>query len=171
MKQKFIAHKGLILFSNLFPLALVLFELTFIILSPFKIGSGWFAFIIQFSVIWLILFIIFHNSYRTIVVDLDGIKTGKILIKWENISKYKIRKTETLKSIWHPSLKFKPMLYIYDEAGRKIRFALDDKRIKNMLLCSQGKSIVVHKIQKDFDKTSKTRDGKTRDKTGDGGLS
>ena len=92
MKQKFIAHKGLVLFSNLFPVALVLFELTFIILSPYKIGNGWFAFIIQFSVIWLILFIIFHNSYRTITLDFNGVRMRKIIIEWENISKYKIRK-------------------------------------------------------------------------------
>ena len=151
MKQKFIAHRQLIIYSNLAPIVLISLELSISVIvslpNRIEIGMAWIAILAQFLFFWGILFIIYHNSYRLIWIDEEGVKTGRIFIKWEEIYKYKV---VPIVLGAFPKIKLKPMLYIYDETGRKIRFALDDKRMKNMLLCSQGKSIVVHKIQKDF---------------------
>lgn len=151
MRQKFIAHKQLVIFSNLLPLGIVMLEMLALFIVSFKrsikIGWGWFGILAQFLIIWLIMFIIYHNAYRVILIDEKGIKTGRTRINWEEIQRYKTVPIKLSIRFYLPKIAFKPMLYIYDCRGRKIRFALDKEILEKILIMSKDKSSIISQLK------------------------
>ena len=155
MEYKFVAHKQLVLRSNAIPIGIALIELSAIII--FAIGFGYdesylfgsIAVAMQTSLIWLILFIVFHNLYKEITFDELGVSTKKVQIPWESIKDYKIRevKVRGRKNLFVSEWKYlDSMLCLYGEDGKKIKFACKKEHISKMKELASGKNKAVDEI-------------------------
>lgn len=156
MEYKFISHKQLVIRSNLIPASIAIIE--FFILTIIAIGFGeeafnifdWILVAFQTSVIWVIAFIISHNSYRKIIFDVTGVGTKKVKIPWDEIKQYEIKEVKYRgfgKYFVVPETKYlDSMLYLYGKNGEKIKFALKKEHMEKMKEFANGKSKVVEEI-------------------------
>lgn len=151
MEYNFIAHKQFVIRSNAIPVCFALFGLLLMII--FSIGFGYddsylfgcIAILALTSLMWLILFIVFHNSYKKITFNELFVGTKKVKIPWESIKKYKIKQIKVRGNV----LEWKyldSVLYLYGENGEKIWFACKKEHIAKMKELASGKSKIIDEI-------------------------
>ena len=151
MEYNFIAHKQFVIRSNAIPVGFALFGLLLMII--FSIGFGYddsylfgcIAILALTSLMWLILFIVFHNSYKKITFNELFVGTKKVKIPWESIKKYKIKQIKVRGNV----LEWKyldSVLYLYGENGEKIWFACKKEHVAKMKELASGKSKIIDEI-------------------------
>ena len=155
MEYSFIAHKQLVIRSNAIPISFALFGLLLMII--FSVGFGYddsylfgsIAILAQTSLMWLILFISFRNSYKKITFNELCVGTKKVKIPWESIKKYKIKqiKVRGRKNVIFFEWKYlDSVLYLYGENGEKIWFACREEHIDKMKELASGKNKIIDEI-------------------------
>lgn len=153
MEYNFIAHKQFVIRSNAIPVGFALFGLLLVII--FSIGFGYddsylfgcIAILALTSLMWLILFIVFHNSYKKITFNELFVGTKKVKIPWESIKKYKIKQIKIRGNVFSPAWKrLDSVLYLYGENGEKIWFACREEHIAKMKELASGKSKIIDEI-------------------------
>ena len=151
MEYNFIAHKQFVIRSNAIPVGFALFGLLLMII--FSIGFGYddsylfgcIAILALTSLMWLILFIVFHNSYKKITFNELFVGTKKVKIPWESIKKYRIKQIKLRGNVVEWKY-LDSVLYLYGENGEKIWFACKKEHIAKMKELASGKSKIIDEI-------------------------
>lgn len=151
MEYNFIAHKQFVIRSNAIPVGFALFGLLLMII--FSIGFGYddsylfgcIAILALTSLMWLILFISFRNSYKKITFNELCVGTKKVKIPWESIKKYRIKQIKLRGNVVEWKY-LDSVLYLYGENGEKIWFACKKEHIAKMKELASGKSKIIDEI-------------------------
>ena len=153
MEYSFIAHKQFVFRSNAIPISFALFGLLLMIIFSIGIGYddsylfGSIAILALTSLMWLILFISFRNSYKKITFNELCVGTKKVKIPWESIKKYRIKQIKVRGNVFSPGWKhLDSVLYLYGENGEKIWFACGEEHIDKMKELASGKNKIIDEI-------------------------
>lgn len=146
MKKRFIAHPQLVIFCSAILFLFFSVEILIILCMSEKNVFFILSIILNSIVIWSIVPAIYIYAYKIFELNDDGIKSGKIVIAWEEIQDVSLKEIKLFQYTFFRTRYLSSLATFTSNDGRKISFAITKKHAEWLEYFSKGKSNVINEF-------------------------